>query len=764
MTSCCGVVERRDAPVLVHEALRMLAALLSHRKFSLVFIEAGGLKRLLPLPDMAYYASSAALCLMSMTHFRGVVDRLVRLSEPDPAALVSFALGLLEAADEVASSNVLQLLSKVLADPAFLRPFDALGGAKLLLKTARQCIEDAHDAAGRPAARGKTVAKWCCLATRNYLRTHLLLAAQQLDRPPPAAGAAAAAGADGGPAGGAAPLRRVTPDAEDAAALACIAIERKGRAHDPSEWAAAVEALVSGGGLELLLEALLLASGLRLAEVAVYALQALQVVVLLPSVRTRLLGIRLDSDDAAASKSGMRVLVDAGGGQLILDGQVMVSGLQLLCTCVGCSPPPFNSRALHARSGKAAHPETVSMALWDRLHWDQFPPNKVVARVWAQLQDCDGIRILSGLLRGSDRTSREDGVRALACRALLGLSHEPRVRQILQETQLALALSELVRQDPKQRVAVRDCEAAAFRLAAAKLVSLVTGRAQHSVLEVASDSALRKIEKAAVVEASCIDYDRRELLALVHAHLLSSGLPRAAAALREEAALTGASPAGLSTPGSAARARAPPASDRAERKRGAADAGLPPAPPVAARGILRESGAGGCAGKELATPGGAGGGVDDRAEGGGAESRAEAEGGKAARHLGHADGAGGAQARDGEPGRARRGVAWGAGAGAGAGERAAPTPRGGERGHGSKDKLPRENSCAPARARPLRARAARRRVRGAVAAPRAERWARGGAGMCKVAGGGGRAGMCRRHGGARRRRAGRGRRRPGRAT
>jgi len=35
-----------------HDALRMLAALLSHRKFALVFIEAGGVDRLMPLPKM----------------------------------------------------------------------------------------------------------------------------------------------------------------------------------------------------------------------------------------------------------------------------------------------------------------------------------------------------------------------------------------------------------------------------------------------------------------------------------------------------------------------------------------------------------------------------------------------------------------------------------------------------------------------------------------------------------------------------------------
>ena len=48
------------------------------------------------------------------------------------------------------------------------------------------------------------------------------------------------------------------------------------------------------------------------------------------------------------------------------------------------------------------------------------------------------------------------------------------------------------------------------------------------MLEVAGDSALRKIERAATVEASAISYDKRELLRLVHAHLMSSGLHRTA--------------------------------------------------------------------------------------------------------------------------------------------------------------------------------------------------------------------------------------------
>ena len=192
-----------------------------------------------------------------------------------------------------------------------------------------------------------------------------------------------------------------------------------------------------------------------------------------------------------------------------------------------------------------AHVAGAAVALgcsWGNLHWDVALPNSACRRVWQALQDLDGIRMLSSLLRGGHELAGQDGIRALACRSLLGLTHEARIRQILQESQLALALSELVKMpillNPLQRgTGAREVEAAAFRQAATKLIATVTGRAQDAVLEVAGDSALRKIEKAATVEASAIGYDKRELLRLVHAHLASCGLLRAAQALLEDAGI-----------------------------------------------------------------------------------------------------------------------------------------------------------------------------------------------------------------------------------
>jgi len=77
-----------------------------------------------------------------------------------------------------------------------------------------------------------------------------------------------------------------------------------------------------------------------------------------------------------------------------------------------------------------------------------------------------------------------------------------------------------------------------------------------AVLEVAGDSALRKIERAATVEASAIRYDKRELLRLVHAHLASSGLHRAAQVLLEDAGIEALPGVGVGVGGSSGAAAA----------------------------------------------------------------------------------------------------------------------------------------------------------------------------------------------------------------
>ena len=82
-----------------------------------MFLESNGLEQLLPLQDMSYYASAVALCLSSLSTFRGVLEKLRRLSYPNPTQLLVFALKLLDFRDDVASTYVMQFLSRLVAYP-----------------------------------------------------------------------------------------------------------------------------------------------------------------------------------------------------------------------------------------------------------------------------------------------------------------------------------------------------------------------------------------------------------------------------------------------------------------------------------------------------------------------------------------------------------------------------------------------------------------------------------------------------------------------
>ena len=308
--------------MLVHEALRMLGSLLSHRKFSLVFLDANGLEQLMPLPDMGYYANAVALCLSSLATFRGVLEKLCRLKNPNPRQLLTFTIKLLDFRDDVASSNVMQFLARVLAYPQhFLKPFDELHSSRHLVEAARLCAEmrprDGEEAVPfRVRGGGKGVAKATAHALRNYLRVHLLVASRQLQVKEVGSGgkvasaqqgsSGAAAGASVvappvGASGGVQTLSPVQPETEDHVAVACVVVERKGRQLDLQHTeglANAVNELVSKGALQVLVG--LLDVGLMNArihgqgsELVLHVLQSLHVMALIPVVKVQLLETRL---------------------------------------------------------------------------------------------------------------------------------------------------------------------------------------------------------------------------------------------------------------------------------------------------------------------------------------------------------------------------------------------------------------------------------------------------------------------------------------
>ncbi|KAH7439850.1 hypothetical protein KP509_04G079100 [Ceratopteris richardii] len=139
-------------------------------------------------------------------------------------------------------------------------------------------------------------------------------------------------------------------------------------------------------------------------------------------------------------------------------------------------------------------------------------------------------------------------IRALACRVLLGLARDDAIAHILTKLQVGKLLSELLRDGGSNfgRTVAANGGGEQARWHAElgqvsmELISLVTnaGRAGSLVASDAAAPTLRRIERAAIAAATPISYPSRELLQLIHEHLVLSGLPNAASALLKEAQLT----------------------------------------------------------------------------------------------------------------------------------------------------------------------------------------------------------------------------------
>ena len=129
------------------------------------------------------------------------------------------------------------------------------------------------------------------------------------------------------------------------------------------------------------------------------------------------------------------------------------------------------------------------------------------------------------------------------------MAQDPSIAQVLSKLQLPHLLSEMLRDpnaNPKGYVKTRysangsySLFAQNFRRAALKLIAVLTGADLEETISTndATISALQKLEKASIVASTKITYPQRELLQLIHEHLLASGMVESAQRLEAEAKL-----------------------------------------------------------------------------------------------------------------------------------------------------------------------------------------------------------------------------------
>ncbi|KAI8547754.1 hypothetical protein RHMOL_Rhmol07G0220000 [Rhododendron molle] len=579
---------------LLPDVLKLICTLAAHRKFAALFVDRGGMQRLLAVPRVSQTFFGLSSCLFTIGSLQGIMERVCALPSDAVQQVVELALQLLECPQDQARKNAALFFSNAFVFKAVLDSFDAQDGPQkslsLLLDAAsvRSGVNSA--ALGLSSSSGsvrndrspsevltsseKQIAYHTCVALRQYFRAHLLLLVDSIR--PNKSNRSAVRNIQNVRAAYK-PLD-ISNEAMDAVFRLLQKDRKLGPAFVRTRWPAVDKFLASNGHIIMLELCQAPTVDRYLHDLLQYALGVLHIVTLVPYSRKPILNAMLSSD-----RVGIAVILDAANGAGYPDPEIIHPALNVLVNLV-CPPPSISNKpppitqVQQSASGQTSNGSAMESSVVDRgslaalgtpsvSNTSQAPAISGLvgdrrislgagagcAGLAAQLEQGyhqareavranNGIKVLLQLLQPRIVTppSALDCLRALACRVLLGLARDDTIAHILTKLQVGKKLSELIR-DPGSQTSGNEHSRWQAELAqvAIELIAVVTNSGRASTLA-ATDAAtptLRRIERAAIAAATPITYHSRELLLLIHEHLQASGLSATADTLLKEGQL-----------------------------------------------------------------------------------------------------------------------------------------------------------------------------------------------------------------------------------
>ncbi|KAF0688817.1 Aste57867_19639 [Aphanomyces stellatus] len=492
--------------------LKLISHFLAHKKFAFSFLDAGGLELILAAhgsPHFSLLHRSLSMCLHGFAS-SSVVTEIILSREANRAALLAMALTLLSSPHDRARQNAVVFFGLVVPFRSALEYFETHDGVYTLLNLIR--------AGNTPkGAIQRQLAHDACLCLRQYVRVHFGLLAHAL-------------------------RRRVDPPSTNRTKWSVWKpVDIDDKAHDQhihlfeqhrpppreSKWQSQFSHL---RGPLVLLEVLDVFHShsiddqspteptsyrLWLVERAQFCLQILRMLTLAYSPMA--LEICSTARQDTSQRTGLTILLDCAMTSHPRDGDIVKGALQVFCNCVVVvsdkKPTGGGATKDNNDPAKATHLRAILKLAREK----------------------NAIKVCLQLLRYKRSLQQADAIRLLATQALLGLSKDRHMTQILEQMQIGQLLSDLIRNEP---VLEENADLhAKFRACALDLISHVTHRAPSTTIHEATDPTVRKIEKANIVAATRVTYNPNELLLMIHDHLKAHGLSRAADALEAEAAL-----------------------------------------------------------------------------------------------------------------------------------------------------------------------------------------------------------------------------------
>ncbi|KAJ3586455.1 hypothetical protein NHX12_012853 [Muraenolepis orangiensis] len=551
---------------LTFEALKYLASLLLHKKFAAEFVAQGGVQKLLEIPRPSMAATGVSLCLYYLAYNQDAMERVCMLPASILSDVVGYTLWLLECSHASGCCHATMFFSISFSFRAVLELFDRQDGLRRLVNliSTLEILNPEDQGAllsDDEIFSSRQTAKHTCMALRRYFEAHLAIKVEHVKQ-------SLQRTEGGAPVHSQPYYKAVSYTHEQVVEMMEFLIE-----YGPLRlyWEPA-EVFHRLSCVQLLLQLISIACNWRTyygrSDTVRYALDILSMLTVVPKVQLLLAGavVVLDEGGSTVSTVGMSiVLMVAEGEVLVSDAEVQKSALQVVTNCV-CAPDKRVSSIGKFIAGSARR----------RLPQQTRSSEGVLAKMWNVVQSNNGIKVLLSLLMVKMPITDADQIRALACKALVGLSRSASVRQII--SKLPLFSSGHIQQLMKEPVLQdKRNEHVKFCKFAAELIERISGKP----LLIGTDVSLAWLQRASVVARSRISFPEKELLLLIRNHLVTKGLSHTANTLTKEADLPVAVLSHQAHPTSAfPPAAAPPASAAS------ASASVLPRTPRLANGVL----------------------------------------------------------------------------------------------------------------------------------------------------------------------------------
>ncbi|CAI9094836.1 OLC1v1030640C1 [Oldenlandia corymbosa var. corymbosa] len=355
--------EASKVSLLLPDVLKLICALAAHRKFAALFVDRGGMQKLLVAPRVQQTYFGLSSCLFTIGSLQGIMERVCALPASVVHQVVELALQLIECPQDQARKNAALFFAAAFVFRAVIDTFDAQEGLQKLLNLLHEAasvrsgitsgsinnsgpLRNDQSPGELLTSSKKQIAYHTCVALRQYFRAHLILIVDSIRPSKNVRGASRNI-----PSSRASykPLD-ISNEALDAFFRQIQRDRKLGPALVRARWPAVDKFLSSNGHITMLELCQAPPVERYLHDLLQYALGVLHIVTLMPHSRKLMLSATLSND-----RVGIAVILDAANGAGYAEPEIIQAALNVLVNLV-CPPPSISNKPPGATQGQPPAP------------------------------------------------------------------------------------------------------------------------------------------------------------------------------------------------------------------------------------------------------------------------------------------------------------------------------------------------------------------------------------------------------------------------